>query len=328
MPLVSFEPPACDLRLLKTKNVPLRRTGHENDDLWKHLGCFLPRIPQVAYLRECRSRACRDGLCGAVPREARALVHAGVGRWPRKLLDECGGLNVTLVSIESAAFYRSRRCPAVRATRDVAVPYPTHFRAADEAELARHVERVRAARRPRLATHVAGLHRHGRSSGFRRLVHEQCVRDSRCDSIVHEGRLNLTDATILDAYESSEFCLQPEGDTATRQAWFDAMLSGCVPVFFADCADFSRPLLFEHLYAPFLPPYFSRVGYGPGPWAVVLNASRVHVEPDYLVSSLAAVPPERRTAMRDTILAFLPGLQYAEAKMPNDAAALYRNLIS
>jgi hypothetical protein len=33
-------------------------------------------------------------------------------------------------------------------------------------------------------------------------------------------------------FQSSTFCLQPPGDSYTRRSVFDAMVAGCVPVFF------------------------------------------------------------------------------------------------
>ena len=35
---------------------------------------------------------------------------------------------------------------------------------------------------------------------------------------------------VVDAYLASDFCLVPPGDTPTRRAFFDALLTGCVPV--------------------------------------------------------------------------------------------------
>jgi hypothetical protein len=36
----------------------------------------------------------------------------------------------------------------------------------------------------------------------------------------------------MRVFESSSFCLQPRGDTLTRRSTFDAILAGCIPVFF------------------------------------------------------------------------------------------------
>ena len=35
---------------------------------------------------------------------------------------------------------------------------------------------------------------------------------------------------VVDANLASVFCLVPPGDTPTRRAFFDALLTGCVPV--------------------------------------------------------------------------------------------------
>jgi hypothetical protein len=45
---------------------------------------------------------------------------------------------------------------------------------------------------------------------------------SRCDS----------PAGVMELFQSSTFCLLPQGDTYTRRSTFDAILAGCIPVFF------------------------------------------------------------------------------------------------
>lgn len=303
-------------------------------DLWKALACFLPPIERVAYLRDCRDMTCRDGLCQAIqalPTEPKAIVNNGVGRWQRKLLNGCGFFNLTLVSIEIAATYLSPNCPVVRPSHDRAVPYPTQFRARSTEEVLEHVARLRQLPRPTLATSFAGLHTHGKSAPFRKLVHSHCVDHDDCVSRVDIGRLNATDYSILSAYSQSQFCLQPEGDSATRQGWFDSMLCGCVPVFFADCPAEELKnieLFFEHVYSPFIPS-FRRTDYGVGAWAVVLDISKMREDPEYMIKSLREIgdPVE----MRENILSFLPRLQYSVSEksggMPGDASKTYLSLL-
>jgi hypothetical protein len=36
----------------------------------------------------------------------------------------------------------------------------------------------------------------------------------------------------MELFQSSTFCLLPQGDTYTRRSTFDAILAGCIPVFF------------------------------------------------------------------------------------------------
>lgn len=303
---------------------PLFREWGFSDDLWKRLQCFLPRLPGVAYLHDCRGK--RDQVCSTVaPLRARGLVVSGVGRWQRRLLDECAESRHALVSIEPAAAHRGG-CPVVRPGLDFAVPYPTHLRAQSDDALRAHMARVDNATRSVLVACLVGLHDHGHSAPFRTLVHDSCARGADdCVATQHQGRLNMTDAAILKTYMRSDFCLHPDGDTYTRQGWFDSLLCGCIPVFFADCRHGFAGFFHEHVYSPFIPTY-NRTGFGPGDWAVVLNATEVELDPDYLLRELRAVPLDTRRAMRTAILEFLPNLQYSEAPLHDfaDAADIYR----
>ena len=50
----------------------------------------------------------------------------------------------------------------------------------------------------------------------------------------HSAADLVAPATIYDATVSSDFCLQPIGDTPTRSHFYLAVLSGCIPVIFDD----------------------------------------------------------------------------------------------
>lgn len=79
---------------------------------------------------------------------------------------------------------------------------------------------------------------HGLHSGLRRGILEWCAESSDSECKVHDCTQKgdcVNNFAILATYARSVFCLQPDGDTPTRQGWFDALLSGCIPVFFSTC---------------------------------------------------------------------------------------------
>ena len=43
---------------------------------------------------------------------------------------------------------------------------------------------------------------------------------------------HVADDRVLDAYRDAIFCLQPWGDSGTRQGFWDAIAAGCIPVIF------------------------------------------------------------------------------------------------
>ena len=78
------------------------------------------------------------------------------------------------------------------------------------------------------------------------------IPESRCEAIgIHEKDTGAF-GRILYGYMHAEFCLMPGGDTPTRQGVMDALLVGCIPVFFATC---SHGSLYEVAYHPFIPQY-------------------------------------------------------------------------
>ena len=217
--------------------------------------------------------------------------------------------HVILVSIEAPITFPSPLCPVVRSAdrcSHLAVPYPTHYRGSSD-ELQRHVDYIITRRRSHLAAFFAG--RHGLNLKLRDWVHRECTL-ALPDLCIDLGDTVGTDSlsSIQLGYHDSVYCFQPPGDTATRQGIFDALFSGCIPVFFADCL--SAGLVYETMYHPFLPAY-QRSSFGPGPWAVVLNATDVLQAPGRMMQQLNSISPGTTRQMRQRIARLLPQLHYA-----------------
>lgn len=58
------------------------------------------------------------------------------------------------------------------------------------------------------------------------------LRDLRFAPVCAGGASTHNPAPATAAFLRSHFCLQPRGDTATRRSTFDAIVAGCIPVFF------------------------------------------------------------------------------------------------
>lgn len=98
----------------------------------------------------------------------------------------------------------------------------------------------------------------------------------------------------------SEFCLQAPGDSFTRRSTFDAVLAGCVPVFFSPHTAYTQ-------YGWFLPDKWEEYSIYIEDESV--RAGRVRVE-----EMLLKIPKERVEKMRKTVIDLIPRLTY---KHPN-----------
>lgn len=118
---------------------------------------------------------------------------------------------------------------------DVGVPYPTYFHPSRAGEVAAWQRTVRRARRPWLFAFAGGARRNDGNGRVRDRIIDQCARSRRC-GFLRCGRGRRSDCfspgNVMRLFKSAAFCLQPQGDSYTRRSAFDAMLAGCVPVFF------------------------------------------------------------------------------------------------
>jgi hypothetical protein len=101
-------------------------------------------------------------------------------------------------------------------------------------------------------------------------------------------------------FRSSTFCLQPRGDSATRRSAFDAMVAGCVPVFFhprSAYLQYKWHLPSDHTrYSVFIPEDGVRAG-------------NVGIE-----ETLRRIPPAAVRRMREELVRLVPRLVYADPR--------------
>ncbi|TVU45795.1 hypothetical protein EJB05_05297, partial [Eragrostis curvula] len=122
----------------------------------------------------------------------------------------------------------------------------------------------------------------------------------RCSSLARPPRCLAVRRCSLTGLKSAAFCLQPPGDSYTRRSAFDAMLAGCVPVFFHPGSAYTQ-------YAWHLPRDHAAYSvFVPGD--AVRNGS-VTVE-----DVLRRFPREQVAAMREHVVRLIPRIVYRDPR--------------
>ncbi|KAF0928659.1 hypothetical protein E2562_006092 [Oryza meyeriana var. granulata] len=135
--------------------------------------------------------------------------------------------NFTFLTLESRAW----------PWQEHAIPHPTSFHPASLPRLRAWLARARRSRRAALMLFSGGVSRPSRPN-IRGSILAECA--NRTDACVvvdcSAGKCSHDPIRYMRPMLHAKFCLQPPGDTPTRRSTFDAILAGCVPVFFEDAA--------------------------------------------------------------------------------------------
>ena len=145
-----------------------------------------------------------------------------LGQEMSKCVDRCHGVD--------------GRISGLATTRIIGVPYPTFYhRPPLFAESFVPWSKYGSERQcSYLASFIGAISHSGSfTMGIRVGLIQQCrARPDLC--LIEEASGEPGDIQrIVSVYQSSLFCLQPPGDTATRRGIFDSILSGCIPVVFS-----------------------------------------------------------------------------------------------
>ncbi|PAN23592.1 hypothetical protein PAHAL_4G103200 [Panicum hallii] len=145
--------------------------------------------------------------------------------------------NMTVLTYETVIWEQPQR--------DFAVPYPSYFHPSSAGEVAEWQARVRAAQRPWLFS-FAGARRPG-TLAIRDRIFDACdaamPRRScgKLDCGGPEGSITCrSPRKLMSLFTSSRFCLQPLGDSFMRRSSVDAVMAGCIPVFFHEASTFEK----------------------------------------------------------------------------------------
>ncbi|KAL2895634.1 putative xyloglucan galactosyltransferase GT11 [Bienertia sinuspersici] len=146
--------------------------------------------------------------------------------WGSMLLNLPEAKNMTVLTIESSPY----------ANNDIAIPYPTYFHPSSDNEVLEWQARVRTSTKRRYLFAFGGAPRPNMTGSIRGELIRQCQnavnRTCKLVNCLHKDDICSSPKNMIKVYMKSDFCLQPPGDSYTRRSTFDAILAGCIPVFF------------------------------------------------------------------------------------------------
>ncbi|KAK3157089.1 hypothetical protein QOZ80_2AG0116020 [Eleusine coracana subsp. coracana] len=197
--------------------------------------------------------------------------------------------NFTFLTLESRAW----------AWQEHAIPHPTSFHPSTLPLLRAWLARARRSRRDTLVLFAGGAARPSRPN-IRGSILAECANRTDAACVVVDcsnGRCARDPARYMRPMLRARFCLQPPGDTPTRRSTFDAVLAGCVPVFFEDLAA-------RRQYGWHLPPTrYDEFSVHMPKEAVVFGGVKI-------ISTLEAVPGHEVRRMRERALEYAPRVMY------------------
>ncbi|CAM0956919.1 unnamed protein product [Alopecurus aequalis] len=213
-------------------------------------------------------------------------------QWGTKLLRYPAVENMTVFLLETSPWNRT----------NLAIPYPTYFHPETADDVLAWQEKMRKAERRWLFS-FAGAPRPGSNKTVRAEIIRQCRASNHCN-LFHCGVGGSADCNspggVMRVFESSQFCLQPRGDTATRRSTFDAIVAGCIPVFFHPGSAYTQYTLHfprDHGRYSVLIPHAS------------LTARNVSIE-----ETLRNITPEEVKRLREEVIGIIPRVVYADPR--------------
>ncbi|KAF5734886.1 exostosin family protein [Tripterygium wilfordii] len=194
--------------------------------------------------------------------------------------------------------------------QEQAVPFLTSFHPPNLALLESWIRRVSNSRRSSLML-FAGGGGVAANPNIRRSIRDECENSSNVD-LVNRGGYYTKMCDIVDCSNGicehdpirymrpmlqSTFCLQPPGDTPTRRSTFDAIVAGCIPVFFELVSAKTQYTwhLPEELYEEF---------------SVFIQKEDVVFKGLRIMDVLRRIPKARVRKMREKVIELMPRIIY------------------
>ncbi|KAK2986342.1 hypothetical protein RJ640_026606 [Escallonia rubra] len=211
--------------------------------------------------------------------------------WGNKLLFLPAAKNMSMLVVESSPWNAN----------DFGIPYPTYFHPAKDDEVFIWQDRMRNLERKWLFC-FAGAPRPDNPKSIRGQLIDQC-KNSKVGKLLEcdfgESKCH-SPSSIMQMFQSSLFCLQPQGDSYTRRSAFDSMLAGCIPVFFHPGSAYTQ-------YTWHLPKNYSK-------YSVFIPENDVREKNISIEQLLSQIPPEQVKMMREEVISLIPRLIYADPR--------------
>ncbi|KAK7257814.1 hypothetical protein RIF29_32059 [Crotalaria pallida] len=217
--------------------------------------------------------------------------------WGNQLLALPETKNMTVLVIEKSPWNNN----------DFAIPYPTYFHPSRVDQVFAWLRKMRKQKRPFLFC-FAGAPRPDRKDSIRGHIFDQCrVLGSKCKLLecqVKEESKCHQPSYVMEVFQSSEFCLQPSGDSYTRRSIFDSMLAGCIPVFFHPGSAYVQ-------YLWHLPKDYTT-------YSVFISEKDVQEGKVSIEKILNGIPEAKVKSMRAEIIKLIPRIIYIDPRFRLD----------
>lgn len=212
--------------------------------------------------------------------------------WGTGILELPGVTNMTALMIERRPWQSTEQ----------AVPYPTSFHPSPGREIEGWTRRVRASTRTRLFAFAGSVRPYVDDGGFRGLLMRLCARSSSSCRLLDcaAARCSHEAEPVMRAFMESVFCLQPRGDTPTRRSTFDAVIAGCIPVFFHKDSAYTQ-------YTWHLPSGGEEDG---GGYSVYIPQDDVSADESVVERVLSSFSPDQVTQMQEKVVTLIPRVIY------------------
>ncbi|GMJ12605.1 hypothetical protein like AT1G68470 [Hibiscus trionum] len=176
------------------------------------------------------------------------------------------------------------------------IPYPSYFHPSTSDQMVTWQRMVRRSNRPYLFSFIGAPRKGVGKAAIRDQMIKQCMESTQCKLLkCDNGNPKCYNPSeILKVMRESRFCLQAPGDSFTRRSTFDAILSGCIPVFFSRHTAYTQ-------YAWFLPEKASE-------YSVYMEEQGD--ESKRIEEVLMKIGKEDVERMRSTVIDMIPRLTY------------------
>ncbi|CAM0913268.1 unnamed protein product [Alopecurus aequalis] len=234
---------------------------------------------------EWRAMGGRDHFL-AVGRATWDFVRGKDGGWGNAFMTYPAIRNTTVLTIEASPWHGN----------DFAVPFPSHFHPSSDVDVLRWQDRMRQLER-RWLWGFAGGPRPGNIT-VRSQIIGQCRNSSSCAMLASATGYHNSPEGIMRLLESADFCLEPMGDSFTRKSTFDAILAGCIPVFFHPISAYTQ-------YTWHLPRDFRS-------YSVFIPQADVAHRNASIEEVLRKIPRTKVAQMREEVIRLIPRVMYRD----------------